>query len=93
MGGEGELERTEWDRVTFIRYRSRRDFLEFILESDWNEDAEHKWAALERTYSLPAVPQVMLVGVRLVPFLVLVCIGLLLDRIFGRASVHKQGDT
>jgi hypothetical protein len=34
--GTGDFEPTEWDIVTFIRYRSRADFLEFILESDWN---------------------------------------------------------
>ncbi|MFT4518646.1 MAG: hypothetical protein ACI9JM_001031 [Halioglobus sp.] len=40
LGGEADIERTAWDSVTFIRYRyrSRGDFLEFILESDWNEN-------------------------------------------------------
>lgn len=60
-----------------------------LLETDWSEDVEHKWAALERQHHLPATPQVMLVGVRLVPFLLLVCIGLLLDRVFGRGPKHR----
>jgi hypothetical protein len=36
LGSTGDFEPTEWDIVTFIRYRSRADFLEFNLESDWN---------------------------------------------------------
>ena len=51
LGGEGDFERTKWDRVNFIRYRSRRDFLEFILDPSWEKGVEHKWAALERTHS------------------------------------------
>ena len=50
-------------------------------------------AALERNHHLPAIPRVMLVGVSLVLFLLLVCIGLLLDRIFGRAPEHKRENT
>ena len=84
MGGEGDFERTKWDRVNFIRYRSRRDFLEFILDPSWEKGVEHKWAALERTHTLPSTPSIWMVGVRLIPFLLLVCIGLLLDRISGR---------
>ena len=30
LGLQSDLERTEWDIVTFIRYRSRADFLEFF---------------------------------------------------------------
>lgn len=83
MGGEGDFDRTAWDRVAFVRYRSRRDFLEFLLNAQWQEDVEHKWASLERSHTLPAVPQIWMVGVRLVPFLFLVCIGLLLDRVIA----------
>ncbi len=78
----GDFEPAERDSVTFVRYRSAADFLDFLLETDWSEDVEHKWAALERNHHLPAIPQVMLVGVRLVPFLLLLCSGLLLNRIF-----------
>jgi hypothetical protein len=90
LGSHGDAARTEWDIITFIRYRSRADFLEFILESNWNADVEHKWAALEDNHYLPAAPQVVLVGVRSYLFLLLLCIGLILDRVFGRARKHRE---
>ncbi len=89
LGGHGDFEAIAWDKVTFIRYRSRRDLLEFVLETDWKSDAEHKYAALLANQSMPAAPTMSLVGVRLVPFLLLVCIGLLLDRWFGRKAAQK----
>ena len=93
LGSTGDFEPTEWDIVTFIRYRSRADFLEFMLESNWNADVEHKWAALERNHHLPSTPKIWMVGVRLVPFLMLLCIGLLLDRILARVPVHHRENT
>ena len=85
LGSTGDFEPTDWEFISFIRYRSRRDFLDFLLTTNWGDDVEHKWAALERNQHLPSVPQMSLVGVRLVPFLLLVCIGQILDRIFDRA--------
>ena len=83
IAGEGEFERTDWERIALARYRSRRDFLEIMLESNWEEGGVHKWAALERTHTMPTVPRLWGVGIRVVPFLLLLCVGLLLDRIFG----------
>ncbi len=85
LGGQGEFERTLWDRATMVRYRSRRDFLDILLKSDFSKDVAHKFAALERTHSFPSTPVISLVTMRLVPLLALACIGLLLDRILGRA--------
>jgi hypothetical protein len=93
LGSTGDFEPREWDVVTFTRYRSRSDFLEFILESDWNADVKHKWAALERNQHLPATPKIRIVGVGLVPFLVLVRIGLWLDRIIGRVPAYHSENT
>ena len=84
MGGEGEFQRWEWNRASFIRYRSRRDFLDFVLGTGWESEAAHKWAALEKTHSMAARPEVSMVAIRLVPLLLLICLGLLLDRIFRR---------
>ncbi len=91
IAGEGEFERTDWERIALARYRSRRDFLEIMLESNWEEGGQHKWAALERTHTMPTVPRLWGVGIRVVPFLLLLCVGLLLDRIFGaRRSGHPD---
>ena len=83
IAGEGEFERTDWERIALARYRSRRDFMEIMLESNWQEGGQHKWTALERTHTMPAMPVLWGVGIRIVPFLMLLCVGLLLDRIFG----------
>jgi hypothetical protein len=93
LGRETDIERTTWDRVTFIRYHSRGDFLEFILESDWRANVEHKWAALENNNSLPSTPERWMVGIRLIPFLTLLYIGLWFDRTLSRASVHSHKGT
>jgi len=91
IAGEGDFERTDWERIALARYRSRRDFLEIMLESNWEEGGQHKWAALERTHTMPTVPRLWGVGIRVVPFLLLLCVGLLLDRIFGaRRSGHPN---
>ncbi len=85
FGGIGEFDRQDWSRVTLVRYRSRRDFLDFILKTSWGQDVDHKWAALERSHALAATPRVSFATVRLVPLLILVVIGLLLDRIGARS--------
>ncbi len=82
IAGEGDFERTDWERIALARYRSRRDFLEIFLETQLG--IEHKWAALERTHTMPTVPRVWGVGIRVVPLLLLLSTGLLLDRAFGR---------
>jgi len=82
--GSGEGERFPWDRATMVRYRSRRDFLEIILTTDFDQDVDHKWAALLRSHSFPSTPRISFVTMRLLPFLFLVSLGLLLDRIFDR---------
>ena len=91
LGGEGEFQRLDWDRATFIRYRSRRDFLDFLLESGWDEEADHKWAALERSHSMAARPFASLATIRLVPFLLLLCLGLILDRLFAPRVKQQAG--
>ena len=84
LGGIGEFERQDWSRVNLVRYRSRRDFLDFILKTTWNEDSDHKWAALGRSHSLAATPRASFATMRLLPLLILVVIGLLMDRLASR---------
>ena len=85
LGGIGEFERQNWSRVNLVRYRSRRDFLDFILKTSWSEDSDHKWAALGRSHSLAATPRASFATMRLLPLLILVVIGLLMDRFAARS--------
>ena len=90
LGSTGDFKPTDWEFISFVRYRSRRDFLDFILTTNWVDDAEHKWAALVRNQHLPSAPQMSLVGVRLVPFLILICLGLITDQIYSRTPRIKK---
>jgi len=85
IGGIGDFERQDWSRVTLVRYRSRRDFVEFVLEQDYAQDVDHKWAALSRSHTMAATPRISFATVRLLPLLILIVIGLLLDRIGARS--------
>lgn len=53
-----------WHYVAMVRYRSRRDFLRFALETQRDDIFVHKWAALEKTHVFPVKPLVSLVFVR-----------------------------
>jgi hypothetical protein len=76
--------------MTFIRYLSRGDFLELILESHWHANVEHKWAALQKNNSLPSTSEIWIVEIRLIYFLTLLCIDLLSDRILSRVTVYRH---
>lgn len=84
LGGTGDFERQDWDLASMVRYRSRRDFIEFILTPEFSRDVDHKWAALSRSTAMATVPVVSFATVRLVPLLILIIIGLVLDRIGAR---------
>ena len=86
LGGTGDFERQDWSRVPVVRYRSRRDFVEFILEPAFARDVTHKWADLSRSHAMATTPRVSFATIRLVPLLILIVIGLLLDRIGARSS-------
>ena len=43
----------QWERVAIVRYRSRRDLLEIVLELAGSGVAQHKWAAIDRTQVFP----------------------------------------
>ena len=65
---------------------------EFILEQDYSQDVDHKWAALGRSQVLAATPLVSFATVRLVPLLFLVVIGLVLDRISARSRAERRSE-
>ena len=93
FGGIGEFERQDWSQINLVRYRSRRDFLDFILKTSWAQDSDHKWAALGRSHVMVATPHISFATIRLVPLLFLIVIGLLLDRLGARSRAAKHLDT
>ena len=69
-----------------VRYRSRRNFLDFILTPEFSKNVDHKWAALSGSTSMVAVLAISFATVRLIPLRIPIVIGLLLDRIGNRSS-------
>ena len=63
-----------WSIVGMVRYRSRRDFLDFALEIERGDIVMHKWAAIATTHVFPVQPLVSLVLVRSA-VLVVLCLG------------------
>jgi hypothetical protein len=43
----------EWHRIALVRYRSRRDMLEMIVDLADKDIGVHKWASIERTEVFP----------------------------------------
>ena len=90
LGGTGDFERQDWSYVSMVRYRSRRDFLEFILTPEFSQDVNHKWAALARSTAMATAPDVNFATPRLLPALILIVLGLVLDRLGARAAHQKE---
>jgi len=65
-----------WHYVAMVRYRSRRDFLEFALEIERADIVMHKWAAIDTTHVFPVQPILSLVLVRSMVLALLVLLGL-----------------
>ena len=86
LGGIGHFERQNWNFASMVRYRSRRDFIQMILSPAFSQDVNLKWAALARSTSMISVPVISLAMIRVIPLLILIIIGLVLDRITVRSS-------
>ena len=59
-----------------VRYRSRRDFLDFALEIERGDIVMHKWAAIASTHVFPVQPLLSLVMVRGLVLVLLALLGL-----------------
>jgi hypothetical protein len=68
----------EWQRVAIVRYRSRRDLLEMIVDLAGQGVAVHKWASIEKTQVFPVQSPFSLIFVRGLVAVVIVLFGLLL---------------
>lgn len=54
----------EWHYVAMVRYRSRRDFLNFALDIEKQGISVHKWAAIEQTQVFPVRPLISVFSAR-----------------------------
>jgi hypothetical protein len=68
-----------WDCVGLVRYRSRRDFLDFCVDLARDRADVHKWAAMETTQVFPVTAQVSLAMIRVVVALALGLVVLLVS--------------
>jgi hypothetical protein len=64
----------EWDSAFFVRYRSRKDLAEIILDTAGSEHHGLKIASLERTFAFPASPWFIVGGPKLLVPLILALI-------------------
>ncbi|MEZ5551303.1 MAG: hypothetical protein R3E82_10465 [Pseudomonadales bacterium] len=80
-----------WSQAAFMRYRSRRDLLEIAGNPDFQDPHEFKIAAMARTIAFPADPWFHAGDPRLLLALLLTLLGLLLDRLVGRAPRGRSG--
>lgn len=69
---------SDWDDVSIIRYRSRRDMLKMILNISNPELGKYKWASLERTVVFPTKKVMNITNIRIKVLLLLLVIGMLL---------------
>lgn len=67
-----------WHYVAMVRYRSRRDFVRFLIRANQAEKFMHKWAAIEKTHVFPVKPIISLLAVRTLMGLGLLTLGLLI---------------
>lgn len=78
-----------WQRVAIVRYRSRRDLLEMVIDLAGQNVAVHKWASIEKTQVFPVRPIFSLIFVRGPVAALLVLLGLLLHVGLRRAAWYR----
>ncbi len=69
-----------WDQGALMRYRSRRDISEIASNPLFNERHDHKLAALTKTIAYPVEVQISLADPRFHLALILLIIGLVLEK-------------
>lgn len=69
---------TQWQRVAIVRYRSKRDLLEMVLDLAGQNVAVHKWASIEKTQVFPVKALFSFVSVRGAVGVAFLALGLLL---------------
>lgn len=74
----------EWQRVALVRYRSRRDMLEMIVDLAGLDIGVHKWASIEKTQVFPLRPIFDLFAVRSLIAAMLIALGLAIHALLRR---------
>ena len=88
----GSLERwgmddgPKWSFSGLIRYRSRRDMMDLVLDPRFSDAHLYKAAAIERTFAFPVHMRVLTVGPRIVVGLVLALLAALLHLAWRRLA-------
>lgn len=75
---------TRWDQAALMRYRSRKDFLEIVVNPAFSERHDYKLAGLDKTIAFPADSGWLSSDPRLLVALILMVIALILDRLVSR---------
>lgn len=81
---------TEWSRIALVRYRSRRDMLEMIVDIAALDIGVHKWASIEKTHVFPVRSMFDLFAVRGLVAVVLIALGMALHALLRRRA-RPQG--
>ncbi|MEM8661176.1 MAG: hypothetical protein AAGF35_09850 [Pseudomonadota bacterium] len=68
-----------WDQTALVRYRSRRDLLDIVIDPEFQARHEFKVAALSKTIAYPIEPVLYLSDPRLLLALILLALAALLD--------------
>lgn len=78
-----------WDSGALMRYRSRRDILEIANNPVFAERHDHKLAALTKTIAYPVEVQISLADPRFHLALILLIIGLILEKPMVKRTSEK----
>ncbi len=79
-----------WDAGAFMRYRSRRTFMEIVSIPETRDRHAFKVAALDKTIAYPIETQIYIGDPRLLLGLLLLSLAALLDIAFGRQPQGRQ---
>ncbi len=86
VGTKGLSQAEDWTMGGFMRYRSRRSFMEIVTIPETRERHDFKIAALDKTIAYPVEARLNLGDPRWVLALVLVALASILDRLFVRSK-------
>jgi hypothetical protein len=68
-----------WDQVGIIRYRNRRDFLEFAAAVAGKGGGQDKWLSMDKTHVFPTSQKIRLGSLHLTLALILMLICLMIN--------------
>ena len=87
--GASDVART-WSQAALVRDRSRRDLIEIVLDPARAGSHDYKVAAIQKTIAFPIDPWFQLGDPRVVLALLLVAVGLILDRVVDGGAANPS---